>query len=688
MNEVKRVSNVMNSTDHEIKKIAVGFKLRDPEPGEFGSNNLIGEVYYLIPTEEEKPLTWFFGQQEHAKHILWKNCTVDTTGSNSVRSVERVIVDGKYEIDDLELELNTGSVINYSANKFIGHLSLNNENPALLVTSKIKKDHFMEEISDYCKIRTFSELSKFLVFITEQRNENHNFKNEKELVAEVYKKLFNKAPKIRSISSMEEIKSEIWIKLANAGVAIKITDVIKVEPNELYAYFCSIMNIGKMIDGRSFMHMCHQYDTKKVFSRDETLYFGVLSGRHKYEYVFTNGGNISYKIKLNNEYTRFSLSPLTFKPNNGSRARYNSPSYNTSNNDFVDVKEIKESLEKVKRVFGENDSDIIGTHTNIPITSLGKAKLLGPNYVFDNYEKNIYDEDWLSKAKSTLTFENDQTTTVYSFMPSDKQIMPHSVSDLQALRTELIDFYQDHYKDKKNFQIPTGSKEEIISKIADQLQRVYKEIKPSIKAAIKIALGGNFAIQRPYIVESQSPVINFDKVKAKESVLSKKPTQEIFISSELLASTIGLMEAVNDENLIITLSKKFYSKNNDKSSGIKKMASLDNLLPGKKLTTLISVYEQVSTLKNPTANSMLQRFNLDALAKSKFLPGLFTSICIFEMIENRTFLNFGDNPKSVMVQPRDIVKEILDDGMFSTYVLKESIYKNGKYPTKETCLNS
>ena len=122
-------------------------------------------------------------------------------------------------------------------------------------------------------------------------------------------------------------------------------------------------------------------------------------------------------------------------------------------------------------------------------------------------------------------------------------------------------------------------------------------------------------------------------------------------------------------------------------AGINKMAAMDNLSGQKKPITLESVYSQVAKLKNPDGNSMLQRFNFEALSNSKYLAALFFSIAIFEMVENRTFLNFGTNKKSVMVQPKDIVKEILDDGDFSTYVLRESIYKDGKQPIKKASLN-
>ena len=114
---------------------------------------------------------------------------------------------------------------------------------------------------------------------------------------------------------------------------------------------------------------------------------------------------------------------------------------------------------------------------------------------------------------------------------------------------------------------------------------------------------------------------------------------------------------------------------------------LDSTFPSQKQGSIEEVYSQVAKLKNPSANKLLQRFNYSSLEKNQLICGIFISICMFEIIENRTFVNFKHNSKSVMVKPRDLVRELLDEGSFSVYTLRESIYINGK-TRKETTINS
>ena len=170
MSEIKRAINIMKPSA-EIQKIAIGCRLRDPMPGEFGNINLKGQIFYIEKIEEEKPLSWFFGNQEHTKHIAWKNWS-SVAPSNilaELRVAPEVIVNGKYEIDDLELPLKSLCSSIYNSSSVIGHLNSNSD--SILITSKIKKRDFIKEIGEYCKIKDFSGFSKFLVFISEERNE-------------------------------------------------------------------------------------------------------------------------------------------------------------------------------------------------------------------------------------------------------------------------------------------------------------------------------------------------------------------------------------------------------------------------------------------------------------------------------------------------------------------------------------
>lgn len=676
---IKRPLSTMNS--NEIMKQALGYKLRDPVQGEFGYENLIGSLFYMQSVAVEKPLSWFFGNKEHSKHVAWKGFTSqDKTLLDSIRSVEKVIVDGKFEIDDLEMDLQSASsTYTDSGNTFIS----TDDQEYILITSKISKENFIKEVTEYCRIQTYSDFNKFLVFITEQRNEGHAFKHEKELVCEIYEKVFSRTPKIRSISSMEDVKSEIWGDFMNAGIAIKISEVIELEPTEIYNYFKTIANLNTLIDARSLIYSCTEHDTKKVFKTNETVYLGVLKDRHTSQYSYSDTSKINYKVVFNPDYTRFTVSLIQLKSvPNPNRSRYSTSA--NANSDLVDIKEINSAIKGLETVFDGAASEQFGTYTNIPISYLRKLEGIRSSLSFDSYQKDRFEENWLPKAKSTMKFSSDKKSQVFNFYPSMVQVPSLSVNDLQDLRTCLMDFYQDHYKDKKSYQIPSGSKEEIIGKVADQFAKVYKEIKPAVLAAVKVSLGCSHSIPRPYIVENidNSRVLT-EGVKIKYSTLSKVATSEIVIKPNLLASTIELMEATKDEDLVLTLSKKFYQK----EVKTDKFSMLDSTVKTKKQSTLTQVYDQVAKLKNPGSNAMLQRFNYSALEKNNLICGIFIAICMFEIVENRTFVHFGQNPKSIMVKPKDIVRELLDEGSFAVYTLKESLYINGK-ARKEAAVNS
>jgi hypothetical protein len=675
---IKRPLSIMNSS--EVMKKAIGYKLRDPVRGEFGFNHLIGSLFYMQIVSDEKPLSWFFGNKEHSKHVAWDGYyEKDKPIHKCIRHIEKVIVDGKFEIDDLEMTLESASSI-FTNGGPVNVFGSTCDTEQILLTSKITKANFITEVAEYCRIQTYSDFNQFLVFITEQRNENHAFKHEKELVSEIYHNLFNRIPPIRSISTMEDVKLEIWGSFMSAGVAIKISEIVTMEAAEIYNYFKTIAQLGTLIDARSLIYCSIEHDTKKIFKSNETIYLGALINRHSNEYSYADTNKINYKIKFNQDYTRFSISLIQLKSNSNARSTYGGQS---STNDLVDIKEIDAAIKGMSTVFKGSESEQFGTFSNIPIAYLNKTKNIRATLIFQSYNKNLFEENWLSKAKSTLQFTSEKKPRTYHFIPSSVKVPPLSVNDLQDLRTSLMDFYQDHYKDKKSFQIPSGSKEEIITKIAEQFARVYTEIKPSIKAAIKAALGCSHAIARPYIVENIKHDYTAMGSIAKSSTLSKTDSSLIMIKSDLLAASLELMEAAKNEKLVLTLSKKFY----EREVPANKFSDIDVTIQNKKQSSLIDVYKQVAKLKNPDSNTMLQRFNYKALEKNNLICGIFISICMFEIIENRTFIHFGQNPKSVMVKPKDIVRELLDEGSFSIYTIKESMYINGK-TRKKISLNS
>lgn len=668
------------------------FGLRKPEAHEFGGSHMQDQVLYLEIGGEMKSLSWFLGMEETRHHVAWPLAAMDVAAMYPAVQCGTLVADGSWPIDDLELPTTTPvrsihsdqTSDSCSCDKLFGAIGaiankISNEGKRYLVlTERTNPQAFLEEVKENMVLTEYNQLPALVDYVVSNRNDNTNFRLEKELVRPMYRKVMGKDVVIRSKEAMSEFMAEIWTALVAKSPIVRIDEVVELTEVEILAYFLEYCKPPTFIDGRAVLQMAVDQESRPVLKHNDRVFVGRCVEDMGRTFVLSPGvpdeAQVNVRLDFSSGYDRFNVTVIGSMPSRGRKPK-----------DGASI-----DMGKAKWFITEMEDKLLGcSHakpgylTNVPlrefdtiVTTMGGMSTQGKVVVipFDGSEET---ESWTTRTKYRVNVDPPVNQgKIIKLATETRSREKWTKAGVTDLWTTLLEFYKGHWQNKRLFKRPVGNREEQIHQVAEQVEFVYNLCAPYFKATMAVALGA-CEIERPYLLvhtddtDSAPPNAN----DYKRSMLSYTGHGN---SEPMICPDAKLFEACVSAGIAVgsgvELVRRIKGLNLGRVGGAIGKQILDPLVEKDALIAELGALQVQAPNVDTTLSDEIDPKKL----RDKDLAAVFAVLTIQDCIEDDVFLNTGERNTKRVVRPRDLVINLLEYGSVKVYTLMQSIYAYDK----------
>lgn len=570
----------MNNKKKLWSEKAPCLKFRDPKPGEFGFNHCIGSVFYIEPSFEEKPISWFLGLDEYSSQAMWQT-SFPSSGTADYFSTYFTYLygpssysDGTFPLDDISLDLkkldfdSTYKDQNFRGSRWM-RSSVFSENELrkgikyLLVTSKLKTEDFISEIKDSLLVRTTGEFKSFINTMAQMRYQSNSFAKQKKVCAE-----FMKNAKFRSINLLEEAIEEYWISnRTNEG--IKAVDLCSLEDDELLQLYTSHvfnnstrdLNVRPFEIDERYVKQIAINDISNGITSNSKVYLGKICKDAKgglikelvIQVINPSSQKALFKVSFNHDFSVFDIyavNTVEYQEQSGGYSYARTASTLKGDSDLslkildelaVDFSsQISEDYKELPGYISGFKSENIDRFFEVLTRGAIDLKMAPFPYGKDNLNS------WESTLKKSVGITRDRTNAISIYPISQCNFGSYTHNDLTDLEEHLNKICID--TPSLSFRRTTsGSLEERREAIANKISFIYDKLESFLIYTLKYSLGSP-SIDRPYIL-----------IDKNERTIRANTEANYYVSSWHLEHCTKAMETSSVTNNI-TFSPKYFLK--------------------------------------------------------------------------------------------------------------------------------
>lgn len=683
---------------------ALTLTFRYPKQGEFGFNHCSGKIWYATLNLEGKPISWFF---DKITPSMWFNSISSTRIANNNQWVRDVsfldygfLKDGSYEIDDLELDIN-------SINKAIGldnsylqacdivrNLIVGNlVNSLLVVTSKLKKEDFIKELKDFLYLSTREEFDRAVDWLTKSRYDTNSFSNKKLLLEQIVPGI-----KTRGTVQIDLALNDYFSKKMANNAKIKLADILPFTDEELVSLFngpdSKVLSLNKafnIVDERSIIGA----SVKPISEVNDfvKVYLGKTAPGAKGSNFILVGGT------SNNSEGYLKIDTL-----DGSMYRLSCISSIAKSNIKFNLEIGRNACESVKKKIGDNDG-VYGR-----VASVSKEEI---NDVLQTVEETVNNSwgsavsgldllpvmdsisfgSWYSSLSQTIKIPIAKDS-IFVLVPKDKPNEDFSHEKLSVFESTLnsLATFSDPKIGKIDYTKANSPKlEERKEMIAKRLSYLYEIFREYLKYEWFVSLGCP-KVDRAFIINenAQSRPI-FDKTALERSSAVARtiiPRQsekignivQIYSDVEVLPYILMIKHECGTWEKAREVAIKVYNSSTKKVVSSK--ALFEEILSAICAEKKKSVPNVVKLDLENYSNNPKFKFKSSVgevlvqldFFKSHQIYEILKSASLMMMIENDTFININQSVENVLVDPYYQILSIVRDNISSSPSVIRSMY--------------
>ena len=710
-----------SSIPNQFALRAAAIKLRAPIQGEFGFGTMDDQILYIDKVcAEKKDPTWFFGLEDYMDQSIWVDLETD---EKLLIHIGKVIKDGSYPIDDLELGCTNLST--FASNKpetdkiglrrfksALGELdSMSDVGISPMVTTvKTDPDSFAKEMRSRINIDCYQRFNELFSYYVKSREDGDNSVYiERPYVKKLYEEVFSRKPQIRSSKDQDDAKAAIYNELSvqsnNYDGSINVDKIFELADAEIIELAEQLDFLPRIIDGRSLIEASLEHRHKKALKPGDVLYLGRLDEETQklpkqmlLVPIKDSGNGIEYdsmniEFKFSHDMSKFNATvtgPIEDSKTSKSTS-YNSAyrsSYNygavSRNTKKIDVFQAQAFMNRIQSLYPNNQGNIPGYLVNVEsnkiINITNEALRLFPTgtryctFAFFSDAKEV--EPWINKVTAQVECKpiGDVSENI-RLSPNFKTQLTWTKKDLPQI-ARYASLVSEKGGDSK-IQIPRAGlrKPDMIASVSEGVEVLYNKLEAPLKLAIRIMLGA-YDMDRPYLVLRKTSVSSHPPHPT-DSVVDNKPPQikkeqYVCMTKNLLVAATKLHVLHGDDALDKAQELIYKTKKGGIISKVKKAfqpPQVGGIASKQHESALAPLYKYADGFDDEIIKDYMDPTDLEKYDILQFLA----EIAIQNVVHNETVISFDDNSNRV-ARPRDYVESILDNGQYNYVTISKSIY--------------
>lgn len=700
-----------------MKLNACGIIFSKPKGSDFGAVTSCKGILKIKFAYIPKNLGWFLKHEENNSNITWCDAaeiaSLKIVPSTTV-NIGKFIIDGSHPIDDLELPLkntlfgvlkNTCSIVEFSKSIYsMVNLTGESKNTQQYVLTKdCTPEIFIKEVYEHLTVSSYSEFKRAFDWLTKKRYERDILTNQREMLA----KLSKNSP--RSAQGFDASIMEYYLEVEDRvgrKASYNLTEFLPFSNQEAIDYFFFISgNKYEFVSSRLIQSMCNgdhvdfeEDNIKIVGYLQDSISRNLLLYHNKYNKTYYNieVKDSSYDlfdmtiVDSVNENTVKSGVIAKLDCNIASASKVIETIQTKLNLEdtipgTIQSLTFKELLESINLICGITETGSYGEYRLHQIREDVKC-----NNGFSNYSAIIQINNTDNKFNSSNVRFNPGVFGINDFTHNSIDSCNQTLDNIMVSLPKIS---------KKT----DGSTIEIRKEaLAERIATLYSILDEYVKNLIIYCLDVK-SIDRPYLVLEKTELgiastakqynqytsgsakkadcLTYDSVKSEvipdfrclpllmsiKGILKTWPN--VFETLNKIAESVKIAEIIKPDDALTSANPvKAYSYTYLFMKYAYEEICRNNLV------TISSLFDSGHKIKSVEYTIKKQyKINLSLIDKYSIF-NLLAYCSIYNMVENDTFINVGNDQDAKLISNKDIIHSVLRDNRYQQFKLLRSIY--------------